>query len=404
VTSPTQKPAASEAANGPDIVLARLLPLMPAMGITRLANLTGLDILGIPVAAAVRPNSRSLAVHQGKGLTLAAAKVSAVMEAAEAHHAEFIDAPLRWGRRRDLPVPTVDPARLPRMPGDGDPEEDRCLWIEGRDLMTDAPCWVPHELVHADYTAPQPAGSGLFQATTNGLAAGATPQAAMAHGLCEAIERDAMALWYDAGAALGAAARALDLASVRDRICAELLRRIEATGAAIAAWDVTSDIGLPTFVCIIVAPDDDPHGVETELGAACHADPATALLKALLEAAQTRITRISGARDDFGTESYDRPARERWMSEGQAWLAAARGPRRTAMPAAAPAPASASHALDAILDRLRRSGFEQAIWVDLTKPGIGIPVGRAIVPGLEGPWTTDGDYAPGDRAHQGAEP
>jgi ribosomal protein S12 methylthiotransferase accessory factor len=276
---------------------------MPVMGITRLANLTGLDVLGIPVAAAVRPNSRSLAVHQGKGLTLAAAKISALMEAAEAHHAEFIDAPLRWGRRRDLPVPTVDPARLPRMPGSGDPEEERCLWIEGRDLMTDAPCWVPHELVHADYTAPQPAGSGLFQATTNGLAAGASPEAAMAHGLCEAIERDAMALWYDAGAALGPAARVVDLASGPSGPLTDLVRRIEAAGASVAAWDVTSDIGLPAFACIIAAPDDDPLGVETELGAACHTDPATALLRALLEAAQTRITRISGARDDFGTDS-----------------------------------------------------------------------------------------------------
>ena len=53
------------------------------MGITRIANVTGLDRTGIPVVMVVRPNARSVAVSQGKGLTLAAAKASGVMEAAE---------------------------------------------------------------------------------------------------------------------------------------------------------------------------------------------------------------------------------------------------------------------------------------------------------------------------------
>ena len=61
----------------PEAFLARLLPLLPAMGITRVADLTGLDRIGLPVAAAFRPNSRSLAVHQGRGYSRAAAKVSA---------------------------------------------------------------------------------------------------------------------------------------------------------------------------------------------------------------------------------------------------------------------------------------------------------------------------------------
>src|ERR1700683_2893370 len=70
----------------PATALARVLPLAPRMGITRVAVLTGLDVLGVPVVAATRPNSRSIAVHQGKGVTLAAAKASAVMEAVETLH------------------------------------------------------------------------------------------------------------------------------------------------------------------------------------------------------------------------------------------------------------------------------------------------------------------------------
>src|SRR4051795_11994988 len=52
----------------PAETLARVRPLMARMGITRLGNITGLDRIGIPVAVAVRPNSRSVSVSQGKGL------------------------------------------------------------------------------------------------------------------------------------------------------------------------------------------------------------------------------------------------------------------------------------------------------------------------------------------------
>ena len=63
-------------ARTPEETLAQVQKLFPVFGITRLANVTGLDVIGIPVVMAVRPNARSLSVSQGKGLTLAAAKVS----------------------------------------------------------------------------------------------------------------------------------------------------------------------------------------------------------------------------------------------------------------------------------------------------------------------------------------
>ena len=100
----------------PEATLARVLPLAPRMGITRVAVLTGLDVIGIPVAAAVRPNSRSIAVHQGKGVTLAAAKASAVMEAVETFHAENVALPLRLAAFGELDG-AVDPALLPRCAG-----------------------------------------------------------------------------------------------------------------------------------------------------------------------------------------------------------------------------------------------------------------------------------------------
>ena len=79
----------------PEETLARLQPLLPTMGITRIANVTGLDRTGIPVVMVCRPNARSMTVSQGKGLTLGAAKASGVMEALEIWHAEHIVKPLK---------------------------------------------------------------------------------------------------------------------------------------------------------------------------------------------------------------------------------------------------------------------------------------------------------------------
>src|SRR5215472_8222046 len=78
----------------PERTLERVRPFLPAMGITRIANITGLDRVGVHVVQAVRPNSRTLAVSQGKGADLAAAKASAVMESIEAYHSDHITIPV----------------------------------------------------------------------------------------------------------------------------------------------------------------------------------------------------------------------------------------------------------------------------------------------------------------------
>src|SRR5205809_4764727 len=75
--------------------LKRVLHLAPVMGITRVANVTGLDSIGIPVAMVCRPNSRSVAVSQGKGMDYLSAQVSGLMEASELYHAETSTLPLR---------------------------------------------------------------------------------------------------------------------------------------------------------------------------------------------------------------------------------------------------------------------------------------------------------------------
>ncbi len=381
----------------PAETLDRIRPAMAAMGITRVANDTGLDIIGLPVIMVCRPNSRSLAVTQGKGLDLASAKVSGVMEAIEAYHAETIGLPLemasvremRWRGRRLIDVDRLARSREGRYHEDLD-----ILWIEGIDLVSDAALWVPYEIVHTDYTVPYQAGSGCFAATTNGLASGNHALEAIGHGICEVIERDAVALWHFRADG-DKRRRSVDLATIDDPDCRQVLEQFARAGVGVTVWDVTSDVGVPAFYCLIVGRDD--RMACPEVGGGCHPVRAIALLRALTEAAQVRTTYIAGSRDDIRPPEYEAERTARRVRDCRA-IAARHVPVRHY----SAAPNFASEAFDEdiewLLRRLLAVGIEQVVAVDLTQERFGIPVFRVVIPGLEGPYKGDrGDHVPGAR-------
>jgi ribosomal protein S12 methylthiotransferase accessory factor len=381
----------------PDETLARVRPLLSRMGITRIANVTGLDRTGIPVVMVVRPNARSVAVSQGKASTLAAAKASGVMEAAELWHAEHITKPLKLAgfdeMRREHRV--ADPEKLPRA-GDRFEPGLPLLWIEGRDLMDGGPVWVPFELVSANYTLPLPPGSGCFQASTNGLASGNHPVEAICHGLCEVVERDASTLWRLSGDARNH--RAVAPSTVTDPECRRLLDLFTAADLTVRIWDTTSDVGIASFCCLVAERSGD--FADPEYGNGCHPVREVALQRALTEAAQARTTYISGTRDDYPVDAWE-PSyrrRRRGVLGGDLDVTTAPSVSFTSVPHF-PTPSLAGD-LDRLLARLRAVGVDSVIAVDLTKDTLGIPVVRVVVPGLEGPYDEDSGYTPGLRARR----
>lgn len=371
---------------------------MATMGITRIANITGLDCIGIPVAIACRPNSRSLAVSQGKGLDLEAARASALMEAIELHHAERIALPLKFGSYEDLrrSHSLADVEKLPRVRNSRFHPHLALLWVEGFDLLQRRPTWVPFEMVSMNYTLPFPPGSGCFQATSNGLASGNHLLEAVSQGICEVVERDATTLWR---LSRKTAQRAclVDLATVDAAACREVLEKFERAGVAVAAWETTTDIGIPAFRCTIAERSDDPlHPLYTIDGMGCHPSRCIALLRALTEAAQGRLTYIAGSRDDLYRETYElasSPAtaqRKRRQMRG-------RGRRKGFRDG--PDWEGETLLEDVLweLERLQKAGIEQVIVVDLTEPEFQVPVVRVVIPDLEGIYP-EPDYGPGTRA------
>jgi YcaO-like protein with predicted kinase domain len=380
----------------PSETLAQVRPLAARMGITRLGNITGLDRIGIPVAVAVRPNSRSVSVSQGKGLELSQAMASALMEACEGFHAEEVG-PLRRVPYRDLSRSqiVVDPATLCA----GIRHFDAAAvigWVQGYDLPRGEPCWVPAEIVHTDYTLPRP--DGYFLAGSNGLASGNHLTEAINAALYELVERDAVALWI-AQPLRRRASCALDLASVDDPDCRTLLDRYKAAEIAVRVWNVTTDVGIAAFLCEIRDfSAGDPQRPTRFHGSGCHADRTVALVRALTEAAQTRLTYIAGIRDDLSPVEY----RATPDDEIRDALLDALAREIAPTPFAAVSSFAADDLGDDLrwaLGRLSTIGIKRIVAVDLTRQDFMIPVVRLVIPGLE--WDPHHpNYQPGPRARQ----
>lgn len=379
----------------PEETLARILPLMHKFGITRIANVTGLDRLAIPVAIAIRPNARSIAVSQGKGVTYPHAKVSALMEAIEIWHAENIEREVYYASLADVSrsQEVIDLYRLPRTPGPRPKPTVRMHWIAATDIMSGRRKLVPLEMVHADYTHPVSPECGFFPASTNGLASGNHLLEATCHAICEVIERDALAVWHHLPLEAQRATR-LDPASLTEPGHIETLAKFSQAGVECALWDVTSDVGVATVLCII-HEGDSPES-HLGLGSGTHPDANTALHRAMNEAAQTRLNYITGAREDLFHDEFSVQGRQQKL-DAYAPLRAEPSDMRQVSALAS----TVNDTLEADLDWLKRQlaavGVQEIAIVDLSQDAFGIPVVRAIIPGLEAPHDDDA-YVRGARA------
>jgi ribosomal protein S12 methylthiotransferase accessory factor len=298
--------------------------LLKRFGITRLCDVTGLDTLGVPVWAAVQPNSRSLSVSQGKGLDTRQAKISAVMEAVENAVAEdtqrhirehgSIAAMLQRGMRL---VPLEELARV--NPGELDPDRGRA-WVAGYSARDGGIVHAPFELIGMDFRADFPWDRQAFQMSSQGIAAGTDPDRTILHALLELVEHDAS---FAAGAfeTRRIGMRRIAFSQSRHEALDTLLGLLEKVGLEVRFYDMTSSNGLPVVLAAIpraVAADHGP-GLRISAGTACRLTLQDAATAALLEAIQSRLTDISGARDDLSAQRYvfDRAAEE-WSGPGQA--------------------------------------------------------------------------------------
>jgi len=362
----------------------RMRSMFGRFGITRLADVTGLDRIGIPVWMAVRPNSKTLAVSQGKGLDEAAAQASAVMEAAELATAELCPVPVRLCSMREF-VSEGEPAlpfdNLLRRGEQPVSESESMPWVEGFDLIRQARVWVPADLITLDPAGKAGKPSRYWQ-TSDGLASGNILLEAVVHGLLERIERDAGTLW-SLRSDEDVFERCVDPASLEDDAVLQLAVQIDQAGFQLRLFDITSDISVPVYFSTI-API--PNGRESlwkhfdlSSGMGAHPSPARAAVRAITEAAQSRVTSITGARDDFDPYLYGTQLK----ADLTAYLKASPCGRPRTDLEDVPGPEGN---LAFILERLGKAGVGSAIVVPLeAEGGPGFAAARALIPELENP-------------------
>jgi ribosomal protein S12 methylthiotransferase accessory factor len=366
----------------PSETLRRIRPLLRPLGVTRVGLLTGLDVVGIPVAFATRPNSFSLSVFQGKGIDVDGAMASAAMEAVETRVAETPPGDLTvesFAARLRRGTATIDLDDVHRCVPEEIDVHRPTPWCEGLDLLSGDAVAVPWGLVGIDHRVPRPPG---YEQSSDGLASGNSPAEAVLHGLCELVERDAWTLARLRPRVRLAASR-VDPRVFRDPVVDVLVTRIESAGMTLVLLDITSDIAIPAFMAIIVPAAGQDGGdlrwSEICGGCGCHPSAARAAIRAITEAAQSRLTVIAGSRDDLTPRQYqamgpsaaDHPA-----------VPLAAAPFREA-PADAVLSGGIQGAIAGILSRLAAVGIRRVVAVPLGDGSLPVSVVRVIAVGLE---------------------
>lgn len=342
--------------------------LAPRIGVTRVADVTGLDILGVPVYQAIRPEGRALSVSQGKGLSRAAARVGALMESLESWHAERLeDLPSVTMTLREMEYANAIPRRSLRWrAGATVLESRRIAWLRAESMAGGRHAWLPREMLSLDFRVSRHLEPSMFHPTSSGVASGNCLDEALLHGLCELIERHGRALVSSGAASL----EPLDGHGIRDSDLQDVLERIRGRGLELALYDATWDIGVPVVAADLVGADLPVRF----RGWGCHTSSEIALARALTEAIQSRLTYISGARDDVVFQDHARP----WeVFDGF------RPPRATRSLSALPdlATETVAEDLSRVVGRVLGLGFHP-YFVDLTRDEIGVPVAICYVPGF----------------------
>ncbi|HZB73228.1 MAG TPA: YcaO-like family protein [Nitrososphaeraceae archaeon] len=398
----------------PETTLEKALQVCQRIGVTRLADITGMDRLGIPNYSAVLPGTEDyIWVYSGKGMTHQHAKASALMESIERycslpssnHDRVYIRGTVQeLTKSYDLihPDDIIEPLNFQY-------QENMVMdFLQGFDLLADKDILIPAPLVLFRYSPFAPAVNPFAFHHTNGLASGNVLEEAVCHALCEVIERDAASIseiraraipfhilktienkLRQRGYVLSSIPantfmddytiyRDVELLGVQLEGVQKLTSKFRDSDLPLLIKDITSDIGIPTFAASSIEWISHDYGYLAE-GHGTHPDARIALLRAITEVSQTRAANIQGARDDLRKIRYG----ENNTDDKRAWQFISSDEKIGYNKITSFNNEDILDDIKLVLQNLKDVGIKTAAIVDLTNPSLGIPVVRAIVPGLE---------------------
>jgi bacteriocin biosynthesis cyclodehydratase domain-containing protein len=343
----------------------------------------------------------------GKGTSDAQARASGLCEGLERYSGVFRgDEPRRLARLRDLGAQAVRledcllfserqyrdrealnaaGSRFSFIPERLDPEAE-IGWSPVWSLTRREVRWLPTAFCYYDY--PQPDGVYCI-GCSNGNAAGNSLEEAILQGFLELVERDGVALWW-----YNRVRRpAVDLDSFAEPYLARLRDFLAGLQREFWVLDLTTDLGIPVFASVCRRLNGPPEQIVLGFGA--HLEARVALLRAVTEMNQMLASPLLGTgkvADDRETD----PETAEWLETAtvanKPYLLPADGvPPRSA--SVYPRTWSDDVAEDVAFCQgvVERAGLEMLV-LDQTRPEVGLPVAKVVVPGLRHFWAR---FAPG---------
>jgi ribosomal protein S12 methylthiotransferase accessory factor len=361
----------------PDQTLSVLEPLVPAIGVTRCADVTGLDRIGIPVYCAVRPGGHMIQVTNGKGPGRIDARVSALMEALEVFQAERMpEAPLRACLRSmsEAGRIAIHPSELPQYRHENYFSPGWLIdWIRAEDLTAGRQVWIP---ANAAYFFASPR---MYDSGSNGLASGNEITEATLHALYELIERDAISRLCVGGRVHidPQWCKCVDLSTITDGVVIDLVERLARADIDLKLFSVASAVDVHVFWAVFLDNSPFGHCSTVNVGYGAHLSPEIAASRAITEAAQSRLTYIHGAREDIRATIYaSADSQARLLNFFRRFHATADW---SSFADRSSEELSEDYRL--VVAALDRAGYRKIYRVDLSPPGQ-LSVVKVIVPGL----------------------
>lgn len=226
---------------------------------------------------------------------------------------------------------------------------------------------------------------------SNGNAAGNTLEEAVLQGFFELVERDHVALWW-----YNRVRRpSMDLDSFDEPYLRQLTRYLrDQQHRDLWVLDLTADLHIPVFVALSRRTDRQPEEILTGFGA--HFDARIALLRAVTELNQMLTwVMTDGAGKRLVQEPLEDPEALYWLQtatlDNQPYLAPAELPSRVLTDFPECLTTDLLDDVRACQTLVEGKGMEMLV-LDQTRPDIGLPVAKVIVPGLRHYWAR---YAPG---------
>ncbi|MFL6814483.1 MAG: TOMM precursor leader peptide-binding protein, partial [Bradyrhizobium sp.] len=325
----------------------------------------------------------------GKGSTAEQGEASALMEAIERYSGIFQGDEIRVTRRFThfpsgeaiLPNDVLLFSDAQSHPHQTEAEEQhtqaapppfdrsaRIEWSPAWSLRDQRFKYLPTTLLYFFYSGP-----AAFHADSNGCAAGNTVEEAIVQGFLELVERDSYAIWWYNRLQVPE----IDLKQFEDSYIRDLQTQLADSGRRLWVLDVTSDLGVPTFVAILHWMQNGQENIE--FGSGAHFDNRIAVLRALTELNQFLSIGLMGG--GSGEKSSLDGTTPLYLKE-HPFLVPSGKPAMNPRALAKFGPLdNTREQVDACVNIASRAGLDFLV-LNQTRPDVGVPVVRVIAPGL----------------------